>query len=209
MQNSDMQNSDMQTSKVISFWNIPNILTLLRIAVIPFVVLILWDVPNEMEGIIACVIFVAAMLTDILDGYLARKWNMLTPMGAYLDPLADKLMVTTALIMLIPIGWAPAWVVAVLLCREMTITGLRGIASQQNLVLAASPLGKTKTAYQSTAIGMLLWHYPVTWPILGRIDVHSAGIVLLYISTFFALISGAEYFYLYYKAVQKNNSLAT
>ncbi len=192
----------------IPFWNIPNILTLMRIAAIPFVVMMLWcpagTQPTETEGIIACVIFVTAMLTDILDGYLARKWNLLTPIGAYLDPLADKLMVTVALIMLIPLGWAPAWLVALLLCREIAITGLRGIASQQNLVLAASPLGKTKTAYQSTAIGMLLWHYPVDWPLFGHIDIHSCGIVLLYVSVFFAMISGIEYGYLYYKASQQN-----
>jgi len=123
-----------------------------------------------------------------------------------LDPLADKLMVTVSLIMLVPLGWAPAWLVALLLCREIAITGLRGIASQQNLVLAASPLGKTKTAYQSTAIGMLLWHYPVDWPLFGHIDIHSCGIVLLYISVFFAMISGIEYGMLYYKATQTNRS---
>ena len=192
----------------IPFWNIPNILTLLRIAAIPFVAAMLMcpvgTKPTPTEGVIACVIFVAAMLTDILDGYLARKWNLLTPLGAYLDPLADKLMVTVSLIMLIPLGWAPAWLISILLCREIAITGLRGIASQQNLVLAASPLGKTKTAYQSTAIGMLLWHYPVDWPLFGHIDIHSCGIVLLYVSVVFALISGVEYGYLYYKAAQQN-----
>ena len=192
----------------IPFWNIPNILTLLRIAAIPFVAAMLMcpvgTQPTPKEGIIACVIFVAAMLTDILDGYLARKWNLLTPLGAYLDPLADKLMVTVSLIMLIPLGWAPAWLISVLLCREIAITGLRGIASQQNLVLAASPLGKTKTAYQSTAIGMLLWHYPVNWPFFGHIDIHSCGIALLYVSVVFSLVSGIEYGYLYYKAAQQN-----
>ena len=196
-----------------SFWNIPNILTLGRIAVIPIVALMLWEKPGEFptptEGIIACVIFVIAMITDVIDGYLARKWNLVSPMGAYLDPLADKLMVATVLIMLIPLGWAPAWVIAVLICREMTITGLRSIASQQGFTLAASPMGKLKTAYQSTAIGMLLWHYPLDIPQVGLyIDVHSSGIVMLYISVILALVSGAEYFYLYYKQTlqtQKNN----
>ena len=196
------------SQKPIPFWNIPNILTLIRIAAIPFVAAMLicpvGTYPTPKEGIIACIIFVAAMLTDILDGYLARKWNLLTPLGAYLDPLADKLMVTVSLIMLIPLGWAPAWLISVLLCREIAITGLRGIASQQNLVLAASPLGKTKTAYQSTAIGMLLWHYPVNWPFFGHIDIHSCGIALLYVSVVFSLVSGIEYGYLYYKAAQQN-----
>ena len=200
------------STEPIPFWNIPNILTLLRIAAIPFVVMMLIcppsTEPTPVESIIACVIFVVAMLTDILDGYLARKWNLLTPIGAYLDPLADKLMVTVTLIMLVPLGWAPAWLVALLLCREIAITGLRGIASQQNLVMAASPLGKTKTAYQSTAIGMLLWHNPVDWPLFGHIDIHSCGIILLYISVFFAMISGLEYGMLYYKAAQTSNSEA-
>ena len=176
----------------------------MRIFAIPVVVALLWTPPSPKTAILACLIFVVAMITDIIDGYLARKWNLLTPIGAYLDPLADKLMVATVLIMLIPLGWAPAWLIAVLLCREMTITGLRGIASQQNLILAASPLGKTKTAYQATAIGMLLWHYPLHLPVIGTIHVYSCGIVLLYVSVFFAIISAIEYFYLYYKASQSN-----
>ena len=190
------------SDKPVPFWNLPNILTLMRIAAIPFVAGMLWNPPKPWEAIVACVLFVVAMLTDILDGYLARKWNLLTPMGAYLDPLADKLMVIVVLVMLIPLGWAPAWLISILLCREIAITGLRGIASQQNLVLAASPLGKTKTAFQSTAIGMLLWHYPVNWPIVDKVDIHSCGIILLYISVFFAVISGLEYCFLYYKATQ-------
>ena len=194
----------MSNAPPVSFWNIPNILTLMRIFAIPIVVALLWTPPSPNRAILACLIFVVAMITDVIDGYLARKWNLLTPMGAYLDPLADKLMVATVLIMLIPLGWAPAWLIAVLLCREMTITGLRGIASQQNLVLAASPLGKTKTAYQATAIGMLLWHYPLNLPVIGTINVYSCGIVLLYVSVFFAIISAVEYFYLYYKASQRN-----
>ena len=188
----------------VPFWNIPNILTLLRIAAIPIIVVLLWEEPTYVQSIVSCIIFALAMITDVIDGYLARKWNMLTPMGAYLDPLADKLMVATVLIMLIPLGWAPAWVVALLLSREMTITGLRGIASQQNLVLTASPLGKTKTAYQSVSLGMLLWHYPLQIPGVGAIDIYSCGIILLYISVVFALISAVEYFYLYYKASTQN-----
>lgn len=199
-----MNDSPATSTSTVSFWNVPNILTLIRIAAIPFVAMMLWNKPTPAEGIIACALFAVAMITDVIDGYLARKWNQLTPMGAYLDPLADKLMVTTILIMLIPLDWAPAWVVALLLCREITITGLRGIASQENLILAASPLGKTKTAYQSVAIGMLLWHYPITFPILGEVDVHVSGIIMLYISLFFALFSAMEYFILYYKATKRN-----
>ena len=85
-------------------------------------------------GFVAFAIFIVAMLTDILDGYLARKWNLVSKMGMFLDPLADKLMVITTLVMLLPLGWVPHWMVALLLCRELAVTGLRGIAIQEGLV---------------------------------------------------------------------------
>lgn len=175
--------------KKAGFWNLPNSLTVARIALVPVMVWLLWDEPlTRWQAIAPCAVFVGAMLTDIVDGYLARKWDLVTPAGAYLDPMADKLMVTTTLIMLIPLGWVPAWLVALLLCRELAITGVRGIASQEGMVMSASALGKFKTAYQSTAIGFLLFHFPY----LG-IDPQQAGLVLLYIATFFAVISAAEY----------------
>lgn len=181
-----------------SFWNLPNSLTVARIALIPVVVWMLGDAPTREECLATAVIFVVAMLTDIVDGYLARKWNLVSPLGAYLDPLADKLMVMAALIMLVPLGWVPAWLVLVLLGREMAITGLRGISSQEGLVLSAGSMGKIKTAFQSTALTMLLLHYPT----LG-IDVHSSGSVLLWVATFFSLASGLEYMMLYFGAVKK------
>lgn len=200
-------------SKPVDFWNLPNILTLGRIGMIPIVAVMLWEKPGTFpdpnESVIACILFVIAMITDVIDGYLARKYNLGTPMGAYLDPLADKLMVATILVMLVPLGWAPAWVVGLLICREMTITGLRSIASQQGFSLAASPMGKLKTAYQSTALGMLLWHYPLVIPKLNiTIDVHSSGIIMLYISVVLALVSGGEYFYLYYMKTKIKASVA-
>ncbi len=171
------------------FWNLPNILTLVRIACVPIVVVLLWDTPTIVESQLAFWIFIGAMITDIIDGYLARKWNLVTPIGAYLDPMADKLMVTTVLVMLVPLGWVPAWLCALLLSREIAITGLRGIASQEGITISASSLGKAKTAYQSTALGFILWQVPT----LG-IDPWSAGIVLLYIATAISVISAAEYF---------------
>lgn len=190
-------------SEPISFWNLPNLLTVLRILVVPIVCWLLSDAPTVWECQMACLIFGIAMLTDVIDGYLARKWNLVTPLGAYLDPLADKLMVTSVLIMLIPLGWVPAWLIALLLCREITITGLRGIASQQGLTLSAGAMGKIKTAYQSVALCMLIWHHDLWWPIIGVTNVHSAGLALLYCSLFFSLASAIEYFCLYYYATQK------
>jgi CDP-diacylglycerol--glycerol-3-phosphate 3-phosphatidyltransferase len=193
-------------NKKQSFWNIPNMLTLMRIAMVPVVAGMLWNPPTPLECIVSCVIFSIAMITDVIDGYLARKWNLVSPVGAFLDPLADKLMVTTVLIMMIPLSWVPAWAVALLLCREMTITGLRGIAIEQNLVLAAGGMGKIKTAFQSVAIGFLLWHNEVDFPFIGHIRPSLCGIFFLYISLFFAMTSAIEYFILYYAAYKKQSA---
>ena len=171
------------------FWNLPNMLTVLRIALVPVMVWLLREEPNNTEEIVSLVIFIGAMITDIVDGWLARKWDLVSPVGAYLDPLADKLMTITVLVMLVPLGRVPAWIVALLLCREVAITGLRSIASQEGLTLAASSLGKLKTVYLGTAIGFLLFH--TEW--LGC-DAHSAGIALLWMATAFSLLSGLHYF---------------
>lgn len=178
----------MSNSK--GFWNLPNTLTVIRILCVPIMVALLWTEPDLFRSQVAFWIFIGAMITDIVDGYLARKWDLVSPMGAYLDPMADKLMVTTVLVMLVPLGWVPAWLVALLLCRELAITGLRGIASQEGLVISASSLGKAKTAYQSTALGFILWQHPS----FGA-DPWSAGIVLLYIATAISVVSGLEYFW--------------
>ena len=176
------------------FWNLPNSLTVLRMLMVPVMVWLLWDEPTFHEGIVACTIFVLAMLTDIVDGWLARRWDLVSPVGAYLDPLADKLMSTTVLVMLVPLGRAPAWIVVLLLCRELAVTGLRGIASQEGLVISASAFGKLKTVYLATAIGFLLWHHPTL-----DTDPHSAGIALLWIATFCSIWSGLHYFWQFVK----------
>jgi len=170
------------------FWNLPNILTIVRILLIPVVVWLLLEEPDQKQALIIAAIFIVAMLTDIIDGWLARKWDLVSPAGAYLDPLADKLMVTAVLIMLIPLGWAPAWLVLILLSREIAITGLRGIASQEGILLSAGTLGKIKTAYQSCSLSALLIHYD-----FFGIDAHSVGIIFLWIATFFSLLSGYQY----------------
>ncbi len=171
------------------FWNLPNSLTVLRILLVPVMVALLWEQPTFMECKVTVAIFVFAMFTDIVDGWLARKWDLVTPVGAYLDPLADKLMVTTVLVMLVALGRAPAWLVVVILCRELAITGLRGIASQEGLLIPATIFGKLKTVYLGTAIGFLLWHHKS----LGA-DAHSAGIALLWIAMFCSVASGIHYF---------------
>lgn len=184
------------------FWNLPNAITVARCLMVPVMVVLLWDKPGPTESIVACVVFVVAMLSDILDGYLARKWGLQSVLGAFLDPLADKLMVVTTLVMLVPHGWVPAWMVVVLESRELTIQGLRQMAVSEGMVIPAGSLGKFKTAYQSTAIGFLLWHYET----IG-IDAHSVGILLLWVSIFFSLASAGEYFWGFWKHLRAQGKM--
>lgn len=186
--------TDVPQTRKTGFWNLPNTLTVARIALVPVMVYLLWETPTATETAVGFVVFVGAMITDIVDGWLARRWNLTSPAGAYLDPMADKLMVTTVLVMMIPLGWVPAWLVVLLLCRELAITGLRGIASQEGMIISASTLGKFKTAYQGAGLGFILWNVPT----LGCEPIRT-GLILLYIATFFSLISAAEYFIQFFR----------
>lgn len=179
------------------FWNLPNTITILRTVFVPVMVYLLWDRPSLPQAIVACTIFVGAMLLDLVDGWLARKWDLQSATGAFLDPLADKLMHVTVLIMLIPLGWVPAWMVILLESREMAVTGLRSLAAGEGLMISASSLGKFKTAYQSTAISFLILHEKL----LG-VDCHSVGYALLLVSIVISWVSGLEYgwrFYAHYR----------
>jgi len=140
--------------------NIANKITVLRIILIPvFMLFMLIDIPYNME--IALVIFLIASLTDKLDGYYARKYNLITDLGKFLDPLADKLLVSGAFLIFIQLGRIQAWIVFIILAREFAVTGLRGIAANKNIVIAASNLGKFKTVIQIITIVMLfLNNYP-------------------------------------------------
>ena len=143
------------------FWNLPNTITVLRIGVVP-VLLLLPLVPDEAGSQVIAWIFIVAAVTDLVDGWLARRGQQVTHIGKLLDPLADKLLVSTALIVLLAMGRIPtwaAWMVVVIVGRELAVTGLRGIASAGGHVMAASWLGKVKTLAQNVAIGALLFHY--------------------------------------------------
>jgi CDP-diacylglycerol--glycerol-3-phosphate 3-phosphatidyltransferase len=180
------------------FWNLPNAITVGRCLLVPVMVAILWTAPDRFMGRVACVVFVAAMLSDVLDGYLARRWGLQSVWGAFLDPLADKLMVITALVMLVPHGWVSAWMVVVLESRELAIGGLRTIAVSEGMVIAAGSLGKFKTAYQSTALGFLLWHHPTELLPGFLVDAHAVGSALLWVSMLFSLASATEYAWGFY-----------
>lgn len=163
--------------------NIPNALTVGRILVIPIFILLLTVWKDALIHYLAAIIFALASVTDYLDGYLARKWQVVTNFGKFADPMADKILVMTAFIMLVELGFAPAWVVAIIICRELAVTGLRLLLVENGgTVLAAAMPGKIKTFSQMFAIIFLLLH----WNLLGQIT--------LYIALFFTLYSGYDYF---------------
>ena len=142
--------------------NLPNKLTILRVIMIPFfVVCLLWDHgETQMLRYAADVIFIAASFTDMLDGKIARKYNLVTNFGKFMDPLADKLLVCSALICLIELGNLPAWMVIVIISREFIISGFRLVASDNGVVIAASYWGKFKTVFQMVSVVLLIADIP-------------------------------------------------
>jgi CDP-diacylglycerol--glycerol-3-phosphate 3-phosphatidyltransferase len=164
--------------------NLPNALTLLRILAVPVVVVaLLGETPNGDE--LAAAVFALAALTDGLDGYFARSRDAVTTFGKLMDPLADKLLITAALVSLVSLNRLQAWVAMVIIAREIAVTGLRAIAAERGVVIAASWMGKLKTVLQIAAIFALIATNPApTW-------VN----VLLYVAVAATLISGADYFF--------------
>jgi CDP-diacylglycerol--glycerol-3-phosphate 3-phosphatidyltransferase len=170
--------------------NLPNILTVFRIVLIPLLVVLLLN-PGPLASVLATLTFFFACLSDFFDGYLARRWGISTPFGQLLDPLADKLIVAAALIMLAGMERTPsvpAWMAAVIIGREIAVTGLRAVALGQGMVVAAEELGKYKMIFQMFALHGLLLHYRF----LG-VDFHAGGMYFLWISLVMALWSGVDY----------------
>lgn len=174
--------------------DLPNVITLARIALIP-IILILIDNDSAGRSAVAAIVFIVAAVTDALDGYLARRMELVTVVGKFLDPLADKLIVLSTLVMLVAKGRAPAWLVVVLMARELAVTGLRAIASQEGFVIAAGAGGKTKTALQLTGISFLLVHFRYDILLFDyTLDFHTVGLYLLYVSLIMSVLSAVEYF---------------
>jgi CDP-diacylglycerol--glycerol-3-phosphate 3-phosphatidyltransferase len=164
--------------------NIPNVLTVLRILAVPvLVVALLGETPDG--DVIAAVVFALAALTDGLDGYIARRRQEITTFGKLMDPLADKLLVVAALVSLVSLGRLAAWVAMVIITREVAVTGLRTLAAERGVVIAASWLGKLKTALQVAAIfALIIWESSPGW-----VDA------LVYVAVAATVISGADYFF--------------
>jgi CDP-diacylglycerol--glycerol-3-phosphate 3-phosphatidyltransferase len=179
--------------------NLPNAITMLRIGIIPVLFLLLLS-PGPTESLIIAGIFVVAALTDLLDGYIARRYQIVTTMGKFLDPIADKLIVNTAMILMIPLGRIPAWIVAVIIIRDFTVDGIRTIASSEGVIIQSSRLAKQKTLCQIVAVTALMIHYPF----LGA-DAHLVGIVILYVALFLTLYSGLDYLMKFFKEVFNKN----
>jgi CDP-diacylglycerol---glycerol-3-phosphate 3-phosphatidyltransferase len=175
--------------------NLANILTLSRIATVPIIACLLL-VDNMITSYTAAFLFLCSAITDYLDGYLARKLHQESDLGKLLDPLADKLLISTVLVMLIPLGRVPAWMVAIIIGRELAVTGIRSLASEKQVIISASWLGKYKTAFQCVALTPLLMHYPFCLFSLP-IEFHEGGMFFLWIAFFFTIWSGWDYVYGY------------
>jgi CDP-diacylglycerol--glycerol-3-phosphate 3-phosphatidyltransferase len=181
------------TSLRREFTNLPNLVTMGRVVLVPFV-LIFIDNFSPLRSFISSLLYLGAAAGDALDGYLARSRGQVSTLGKFLDPLADKLIVTAVLVFMVSLGRVPAWVVVVLIARDFAINGLRSVASAQGLVIAASDGGKIKTALQLVGIMMLLIYF--RYPVLGTtivVDYHRAGLTILYISMVVSLLSAAQY----------------
>ena len=168
--------------------NIPNSITIFRIILIPIiVVLMLTNIPYG--GSLAAGIFLFAALTDSLDGYLARRWKQTTKLGAILDPVADKLLITAALISLVELGKLSGWIAIVIIGREFAVTGLRVVKAEEGVIIPASKMGKLKTISQVTAV-MLIMLEQLLYP-LAQLQL---GQWIMYLAIIITLASGIEYF---------------
>lgn len=174
-------------------FNLPNTITLIRIGVVPFLFILLTE-PGRFWSLVLAIMFVAASVTDLIDGYVARKYQLVTTMGKFLDPIADKLLINTAMIMLIPLDRIPASMVAITIMRDLIIDGIRSIASAEGKIIQASQLGKQKTLSQTIAVTALIIHYPIF-----GIDAHFVGTVIFYFAFILTIYSGIDYFLKYYR----------
>ncbi len=180
-----------------SRWLTANHLTILRVLLVPviYVGMVVWE-EDHLVLVAIWVIFVFACMTDYWDGVLARHQKNNSKLGILLDPIADKILILTLLILLVGMGRAPAYLVAVLITREFAVTGLRAMAAAEGLVIEASSGGKFKAISQMFAVGFLMIHYPTLY-----IPTHEVGIVLLWASTFISVWTGVSYFIAFYRSL--------
>ncbi|MGB1274129.1 MAG: CDP-diacylglycerol--glycerol-3-phosphate 3-phosphatidyltransferase [Nannocystaceae bacterium] len=173
--------------------NLPNMITIGRVFLIP-PVLLLVDRADPFLCVLGMILFMLVSALDIVDGWLARRQQLVTVFGKFMDPLADKIMVMSLLIYLVADGRVPAWLVVVLLTREFYISGLRVVAASEGVVMAAGVGGKAKTGFQLIGICFLLVHYTYRMPGLSEtINFHTVGLILLGISALLSVLSAVTY----------------
>ncbi|HWP58184.1 MAG TPA: CDP-diacylglycerol--glycerol-3-phosphate 3-phosphatidyltransferase [Candidatus Acidoferrales bacterium] len=188
----------VQAAPRASIWNLPNCLSLMRIIMIPLIVYLLVD-PKPFSSALAAALFFAASLTDFFDGYLARRHQTVSDLGKILDPLADKLMIVSVLIMLAATDrpgepGIPAWLVVLIVARETAVTIIRGIALTEGIVMAAEELGKYKFLLQSAAVFSLLVHYTY----LG-VNFYAIGMYFLWLAAILSVWSGIIYHFKFFR----------
>ena len=185
--------------------NLPNLLTLLRIFFVPLMVaaLVQENLNVQLGGVpvatefLALAIFLSAAITDILDGYLARRWKQVTTVGTLLDPIADKMLISAALIALVQVRQIPAWMAILIIGREFAVTGLRSIAAAEGYTIKASDLGKTKTVTQVIAVSLIL--ISIHWPQLRSFAMFSMWVVVG-----FGVASAVGYFQKFWRKVDES-----
>jgi CDP-diacylglycerol---glycerol-3-phosphate 3-phosphatidyltransferase len=195
-------------------WNVPNIMTVARLGVLPLIVFLVWPgIENRETSFWAAMVYALSSVFDLVDGYIARKTGQVTVLGKFLDPLADKLFYLTTLIALLQLQGprVPPLLVMIILARELTVTGLRGIAAAEGLVIAAGDGGKVKATFATLGMVGLLIHYPYVVHIgfaSAIIDFHRAGLWITYLSAAFAVTSGWGYYVGFARAMRAREAAA-
>jgi CDP-diacylglycerol--glycerol-3-phosphate 3-phosphatidyltransferase len=179
--------------------HLPNFLTLGRLILVPPIVVLLFF-PGRYPSAVAAAIFLVASLTDFFDGFIARRFEVESSFGRFLDPIADKVLVTTSLIMLIALGRIEAWIVMLIISREVAVSALRATTKTWDTTLKPSPVGKLKTVFQFAAVVPLIIHYE--YKIVIPVNFHAIGTVLIYIALALTLWSGIDYFLRFYREYQ-------
>ena len=184
-----MRINRLQFDKASTLLSHPNFLTMCRVGAIPGIILLML-VPNRLSAFMAALLFSAAAITDYFDGFFARSRGLTSEFGKLMDPLADKLLVSSAFIMIVSHGWIPGWIICIIIGREIAITGLRNVMVENNEDISASNLGKYKTGFQIAAIIPLLIHYPYF-----GINFHGIGMFFLWGALVYTVWSGLDYGY--------------
>ncbi|MCX8084157.1 MAG: CDP-diacylglycerol--glycerol-3-phosphate 3-phosphatidyltransferase [Calditerrivibrio sp.] len=179
-----------------SFLNLPNQLTVLRVIIIPFFIIFLY-MDKGVTNIIATILFVLASITDYADGYLARRYKIITDFGKILDPIADKILVAASMIVLVELNRLAGWIVILMLARDFAIGALRNFAASKGVVIAAGFSGKLKTVLQMIGIGCLIFKQPL----LG-LDIFFIGIIFIYAALFTSLYSCVIYYIKFFKDIK-------